>query len=72
MAKNLRAKIPEGDSMTVFDVNAAAVERFVKEAEPAKVRVGKSPRDVVEASVRYFPLLIPFYSMMSYIVLSMI
>jgi hypothetical protein len=39
--------------MTVFDVNTAAVERFVKEAEPANVRVGKSPRDVVEASVRY-------------------
>lgn len=52
MAKNLRAKIPEGDTLTIFDVNKAAVERFVKEAEPANVKVAQAPRDVVEASVR--------------------
>lgn len=57
MAKNLRAKIPEGDSMTVFDVNTAAVERFVKEAEPSNVTVAKAPREVVENSVRT-----PFHS----------
>lgn len=52
MAKNLRAKIPEGDTLTVFDVNTAALDRFVKEAEPSKVTVANAPRDVVENSVR--------------------
>ncbi|ETN41644.1 3-hydroxyisobutyrate dehydrogenase [Cyphellophora europaea CBS 101466] len=50
MAKNLRAKIPEDDTMTVFDVNAAALERFAKEAEPNNVTVAKAPREVVENS----------------------
>lgn len=52
MAKNLRAKIPEGDSLTVFDVNAATLERFVKEAQPGNVTVAKAPREVVENAVR--------------------
>ena len=51
MAKNLRAKIPEGDTMTVFDVNQTALDKFSQEAVPAGVGVAKSPREVVENSV---------------------
>lgn len=51
MAKNLRAKIPEGDTMTVFDVNTASLEKFSQEATPTGVVVAKSPREVVENSV---------------------
>ena len=69
MAKNLRAKIPESDSMIVFDVNSASVERFVKEAEPSKVEVAKGPRDVAQKSVSRTA--IAFY-VMNHIVLSMI
>ena len=53
MAKNLRAKIPEGDSMIVFDVNSSSVEKFVKEAEPSKVEVAKGPRDVAQNAVSH-------------------
>lgn len=48
MAKNLRAKIPEGDTMTVFDVNSASLEKFSQEATPAGVVLAKTPREVVE------------------------
>ena len=52
MAKNLRAKIPEGDSMTVFDVNSKMLEQFAKEAEHSNVSIAKGPREVAEKSVR--------------------
>ncbi|EXJ84683.1 3-hydroxyisobutyrate dehydrogenase [Capronia epimyces CBS 606.96] len=48
MAKNLRAKIPEGDTLTVFDVNSASLEQFAQEATPAGVILAKTPREVVE------------------------
>lgn len=51
MAKNLRAKIPESDTLTVFDVNAASLEKFSQEATPAGVVIAKSPREVVENAV---------------------
>jgi hypothetical protein len=51
MAKNLRAKIPDGDTMTVFDVNQTTLDRFSQEAVPAGVVVAKSPREVVENAV---------------------
>jgi 3-hydroxyisobutyrate/3-hydroxypropionate dehydrogenase len=54
MAKNLRAKIPESDTLTIFDVNTASVEAFSKEAIPAAgVVVAKSPREVAEKSVSH-------------------
>ena len=53
MAKNLRAKLPEGDSMTVFDVNSKMLEQFAKEAEPSNVTVAKGPKEVAEKSVSY-------------------
>ena len=51
MAKNLRAKIPEADTMTVFDVNAASLEKFSQEASPSGVIIAKSPREVAENAV---------------------
>jgi len=51
MAQNLRAKIPKGDTMTVFDVNSASLEKFAKEAQPASVQIAKTPREVAEKSV---------------------
>ena len=71
MAKNLRAKIPEGDTLTVFDVNKDTLDRFVQEATPGNVVVAKAPREVVENSVRLpYPHTTPH--MMIHIVLSMI
>jgi len=48
MAKNLRAKIPENDTLTVFDVNATSLEKFSQEATPAGVVIAKNPRELVE------------------------
>jgi len=70
MAKNLRAKIPDGDILTVFDVNTASTEQLVKESQQS-VRIAKNPREVAEHSVSIFQLLFRVY-MMSLIVLSMI
>ncbi|EXJ55551.1 3-hydroxyisobutyrate dehydrogenase [Cladophialophora yegresii CBS 114405] len=50
MAKNLRAKIPEGDVLTIFDLNKASLEQFTQEATPSGVVVAKSPREVAEKS----------------------
>jgi 3-hydroxyisobutyrate/3-hydroxypropionate dehydrogenase len=50
MAKNLRAKIPKEDTLTVFDVNAASTKRLTEESE-AKVNVATSPKEVAEMSV---------------------
>jgi hypothetical protein len=52
MAKNLRAKIPEGDTLTIFDVNSASSEKLVKEAVPANIQIAKGPRDVAQGAVR--------------------
>lgn len=51
MAKNLRAKIPETDTLTIFDVNASSLEKFSQEATPSGVVIAKSPREVVENAV---------------------
>ncbi|KAL6251675.1 hypothetical protein RBB50_001885 [Rhinocladiella similis] len=48
MAKNLRAKMPEGDTLTVFDVNQTSLDNFSQEAVPTGVTIAKSPREVVE------------------------
>jgi len=50
MAKNLRAKIPEADTLTVFDVNKSSLERFSKEAVPSNVVLAQNPREVAENS----------------------
>lgn len=56
MAKNLRAKMPNGDTFIVFDVNQTSLDNFSKEAVPAGVVIAKSPREVVENSVGEHPV----------------
>jgi 3-hydroxyisobutyrate dehydrogenase len=62
MAKNLRAKIPASDTLIVRDVNEAATERFVKEAQEIaqnsgagadeyKVEIATDAREIAEKSV---------------------
>jgi len=72
MAKNLRAKIPESDTMTIFDVNKTSLEKFSQEATPAGVVVAKSPRELAENAVSYTHRSIWTIYMMSTFVLSMI
>ena len=64
MAKNLRAKIPESDTVIVFDVNPSSSEKLTAEASPANIKIAKGPREVAENAVRDPPLLLR--SMMSY------
>jgi 3-hydroxyisobutyrate/3-hydroxypropionate dehydrogenase len=51
MAKNLRAKIPESDTLTIFDVNSSSADKLVKEAIPANITIAKGPREVAESAV---------------------
>lgn len=51
MAKNLRAKIPEGDTLTIFDVNKSSTEKLKEEARSSKLEIAKSPKEVAEKSV---------------------
>ena len=50
MAKNLRAKIPEGDILVIHDVNKAATAKFVEDVGTG-VEVLETPREVAERSV---------------------
>lgn len=58
MAKNLRAKISNADTLTVYDVNEASTKRLAEETG-AKIHVATSPKEVAEMSVRAteFPML---------------
>jgi hypothetical protein len=71
MAQNLRAKIPEADTLSVFDVNQTTLEKFSKEAVPSNVVVAGNPREVVENAVSFWspPQALPCYTskMMSHI-----
>lgn len=49
MAKNLRSKIAESDTMFIHDVNPATTEKFAEEV--GNVKVGKDVRDVAENAV---------------------
>ena len=51
MARNLRAKIPEEDTMTIFDVNSASTEKLLSELPALKLSVAKSPQEVAHKSV---------------------
>jgi hypothetical protein len=59
MAKNLRAKIPEADTLIICDTNPKATEKFVEEAGIATSSTGKGtgihiaedPREVAQKSV---------------------
>lgn len=58
MAQNLRAKIPDSDTLIVHDHNSEVVEKFKNEVGTAAagtgVEVADSPREVAEKSVRTF------------------
>jgi 3-hydroxyisobutyrate dehydrogenase len=49
MARNLRAKIAESDTMMVHDVNPAATKKFAEEV--GNVSVGQNVREVAEKTV---------------------
>ena len=62
MAKNLRAKIPETDTLLIRDVNEESMSRFVKEArevarssgagdDTSEVLVAQTARELAEKSV---------------------
>lgn len=63
MAKNLRAKIPEGDQLVIYDRNEEATTQFVREVAAPGSELGTTPtrhsntevavtaRGVVETSV---------------------
>lgn len=52
MAQNLRSRIPESDTLTVYDVNAESLDKFKSESSSSKIQVAKSPKEVAHNSVR--------------------
>ncbi|KAK3721039.1 hypothetical protein LTR37_003329 [Vermiconidia calcicola] len=57
MAKNLRAKIPESDTMVIHDVNPAVTESFAKEV--GNVEIAKNVREVAEKTNVFHQILKP-------------
>jgi hypothetical protein len=53
MAKNLRTKMPEMDTIVIQDVNKAATKQFVDELSKYHVVIADSAREVAEKSVSY-------------------
>jgi len=51
MAKNLRDKIPEGDTLTIFDINTSSTEKLKSEASSSNLYIAKSPKEVAQNSV---------------------
>ena len=55
MAKNLRAKIPESDTLVICDVNTDATKKFVDEfgvkGKGSLVEIAANSREVAERSV---------------------
>lgn len=70
MAKNLRAKLPASDILTVYDVNTSALDKLKSESSSDNLHIAASPREVAHKSVSFSPFI--FNHMMSVIVLSMI
>ena len=54
MAKNLQARIPESDTLTVFDVNSSSLEKLKSEAASSNLTIAKSPKEVAHKSVRSY------------------
>lgn len=50
MAKNLRTKIEDSDTLTVYDVNPGATKKLQEEA--GKIDVAQNVREVAEKAVR--------------------
>lgn len=62
MAKNLQSKLPSTDTVSVFDVNAAAVDRLIAEmsanttaedARGARVKAARSAAEAADAVCTY-------------------
>ena len=52
MARNLRSKIPQSDTLIIHDRNPDATTRFVEEmGSTGKVEIAAIPKDVAEKSV---------------------
>lgn len=51
MAKNLFEKIPQGDTLSIFDVNTSSIEKLNSETKSDRLRVAKSPKEVAQQSV---------------------
>jgi 3-hydroxyisobutyrate dehydrogenase len=55
MARNLQAKLPPSDTIRVYDINAASMQRFVDETKAlssgAAVEVAGNVREAAEDSV---------------------
>ena len=53
MARNVRQKIPKSSTLYVFDLNKAALEKFVEESKnDGPVKVVSSAKEVVDNAVR--------------------
>ena len=59
MAKNLRTKIPETDTLLIHDWNAEAMRNFAEEMQGKGVVVVESSRELAERSVSLFSLCHP-------------
>lgn len=71
MALNLRKKIPESDTLTIFDVNTNSTKKFLDEAGGKGVHIASDPKEVAQNSVRrILSVVSPVYD--DRIVLSMI
>lgn len=54
MAKNLRARMPEGDTLVICDRNTEATSKFIEEVADRKgqgIEVVNTPRELAERSV---------------------
>lgn len=76
MAKNLRAKVPESDTLVIHDRNGEATSSFMREIGVGKevnIEVANTPRQVAEKSVSgYSSVRSPFFICYDEYVLSMI
>ncbi|CAK7234933.1 hypothetical protein SBRCBS47491_009118 [Sporothrix bragantina] len=50
MANNLRAKLPQTDTLVVCEINTERLEQWVAQAPPGPVSVASTPREVAEQS----------------------
>lgn len=56
MARNLRSKIPEEDTLVICDANPDTAEKFRVEGKGKKIEVATGPREVAEKSVGQLPI----------------
>jgi hypothetical protein len=59
MAKNLREKIPKGDTLYIQDVNTDATTKFIQEFPDYPIIVAESAREVAENAVCVLCSLLP-------------